>query len=88
MATWPQTSNGYAGIDDGISTSGPSIYVTKTKTEMNNYSAIYSFLWLSPSSIQTKTILMSFLLAPTDNLSPTKMDFIFVGFPTTGSQQK
>ena len=30
-------------------TLGTFLYGTKTKTEMDNYSAIYTFLWLSPS---------------------------------------
>ena len=54
---------------------------------MNNYSAIYPFLWLSPSLYKQKQkkFWFHFCWPPTDNLSPTKMDFIFVGFP---GQQK
>jgi hypothetical protein len=36
--------------------SGPSSYGTKTETEMDNYSAIYTFLWLSPSLYKQKQI--------------------------------
>jgi hypothetical protein len=70
----------------------PSLYGTKTKKEMDNYSAIYTFLWLSPSLYKQKQIWCHFCWPPTPDcttdtrtLSPTKMYFIFVGFP---GQQK
>ncbi len=48
---------------------------------MDNFSAIYTFLCLSPSLYKQKQkqIWFYFCWSPTDKLSPTKMDFIFVG---------
>jgi hypothetical protein len=53
---------------------------------MDNYSAMYTFLWLSPSLYKQKKQIWFHCCWPlTDALSPTKMDLIFVGFP---GQQK